>query len=29
MKEDFSNWRDDLSDIVEVMDMTDDKAEKN
>ena len=27
-KEDFSNWRDDLSDIVEVMDMTDDKAEK-
>ena len=27
-KEDFSNWRDDLSDIVEVMHMTDDKAEK-
>ena len=27
-KENFSNWRDDLSDIVEVMDMTDDKAEK-
>ena len=27
-EEDFSNWRDDLSDIVEVMDMTDDKAEK-
>ena len=27
-KEDFSNWRDDLSDIVEVMDMTDDKADK-
>jgi hypothetical protein len=27
-KENFSNWRDDLSDIVEVMHMTDDKAEK-
>ena len=27
-KEDFSNWRDDLSNIVEVMDMTDDKADK-